>query len=276
MQALIKLVQFLLMASGTLFLGVESYEVIANNDLEFSWVYFWVGSAALSIILWIAHGLVFDGYMRGRISITSNIIDGSINIMFGDLLKQKGWKVIGVNDFFDSQVDDVLISSNTLHGKVLNEYWGAAKATWDATISTELSDIGHTTDNVHVGKNKRYPVGTTARAVSNDGTKFLFVALGRTQLGDRTTQANAEDIITAVRGLLRKARACCSNDPLCIPLLGSGLARTGIKEHLLLQLIIIAIIEEIKISKITSSINIILPANLRHKINIGSINTHWK
>ena len=276
LQSLGHLTQFLLMVTGALFLGVESYEVIGNKDLSFSWLAFVISCLALSVLLWITHGFWIDGYLKDSVTIKSNVIDPPVSIEFGDLLQKDGWKAIGANDFFDSQVDEIIISSNTLHGKVLQDYWQSATDNWDQAVEIELEQIKASTEERQRGKGLRYPIGTTVSAIASDGSKFFFVALGKTALVDGTTKANAEDIILAVRGLLKKARARCSNEPLYIPLLGSGLARTGMKEHLLLQLILIGIVEELKVAKVTSQITIVLPKHLRNTINLGSINTHWK
>ncbi|WP_129432236.1 macro domain-containing protein [Roseovarius sp. A46] len=276
LQSLNHLAQFLLMVTGAIFLGVESYEVIGNQDLSFPWFLFVISCLILSVLIWIVHGFWIDGYLKGSVTIKSNVIDPPVSIEFGDLLEKEGWKAIGGNDFFDSEVDEIIISSNTLHGRVLRDYWPGAIDDWDQTVENELEQIQSSTEARRRGKTLRYPIGTTVSTIARNGSKFFFVALAKTAVGDGTTKANAEDIILAVRGLLKKARARCSNEPLYIPLLGSGLARTGMKEHLLLQLILIGIVEELKVAKVTSKITIILPKHLRNTINLGSINTHWK
>ena len=50
-----------------------------------------------------------------------NINNTKIVIKFGDLFAENGLKTITFNEFFDTQVDDVLISSRTLNGIFLNK-----------------------------------------------------------------------------------------------------------------------------------------------------------
>ena len=76
--------------------------------------------------------------------------------------------------------------------------------------------------------------------------------------------------------MLKKARTVCSNEPLRIPLMGSGLGRIGIKNAIVVDLILAAIVEETKLAKITDSITIVLPNEKSTEINLGSIARDWK
>lgn len=46
--------------------------------------------------------------------ISLNIRGIKVNIRKGDIFKTNGWKVIAFNEYFDTQVDDVIIAHNTL------------------------------------------------------------------------------------------------------------------------------------------------------------------
>lgn len=46
----------------------------------------------------------------------------SVTIKQGDIFKADGWKVIPFNEYFDTTVDDVIISSTTLNGIFINKY----------------------------------------------------------------------------------------------------------------------------------------------------------
>ena len=45
-----------------------------------------------------------------------------MNIKIGDIFKEEGMKVIPVNEYFDTEVDNVIISQTTLHGMYIKEY----------------------------------------------------------------------------------------------------------------------------------------------------------
>ncbi|MEL6830419.1 MAG: macro domain-containing protein [Pseudomonadota bacterium] len=258
-------------------MAIESYEVITNNDIQFALWMYPAAALFLAIVMWALDGMVLDGHLRGRARVTAFSPDGHVEVSFGDIFANDGWIAIGVNDFFDSQVDERVISANTLHGQVIRQFWPNANDKWDEQVAQELAGTVAATEHREQGKSERYPIGTAAAlAAPNGERKFIFVALGRTAAGDGVTQAAAEDVINAARGLLGKARAVCADEPLNIPLLGGGLARTGIREQLLLQLVLIGIMEETRVARITSKIRIVLPPSLASKINLGAINTHWE
>jgi len=98
-----------------------------------------------------------------------------------------------------------------------------------------------------------------------------------TQTDTKTLQASAslDDLHKALRGLLQKARTTCSGETLSIPLLGSGLARIGIKPNIIVDLILLAIFEESKNEKIMNEIRIVLPKQLRSQIDLTTLQKDW-
>lgn len=45
-----------------------------------------------------------------------------VTIKVGDLFAESGWKVIPFNEFFDTQVDDVIIAHSSLNGIMIDEH----------------------------------------------------------------------------------------------------------------------------------------------------------
>ena len=269
-----KLGRSILVSMGALWLPIEAYEGLSNTQTILPYWLFLVFSLVLGILVFVIDGLFLSGFLKRRIEITSNGFDTSISIVFGDLLSYEGWKAIAVNDFFDSIVDEELVSSNSLHGFVLNKYWPHGRRDWQDQVNASLS--GEVIDKVHRGKGnqKRYSIGSTGVAIS-DSQKMLFVALSTTDTSNHVTRASAEDLICAVRGLLQKAREVCANETLYIPLMGSGLGRIGIKNTILIDLILAGVFEETKLSKVTNSIVIVLPHDKKSEINLGNLAMDW-
>jgi hypothetical protein len=58
--------------------------------------------------------------------------------------------------------------------------------------------------------------------------------------------------------------------------MGSGLARVGIKNAILVDLLLVAIFEESQASKVTDSITIVLPLEKKPEIDLGAISRDWK
>ena len=273
-------VQSLLGGVGLVWLFLEPYYGLKNIDPSdrIGFVGFLAIGIILGVLWFLIDGVFVSGFLKRSIEITSNAINTTITVMFGDLFAQDGRKAISVNEFFDSAVDDKHVASNTLHGLMLTRCWAGNTSDWDSQVAQELaktSPVETVTTRPDPGKPARYDIGTTV-LVSAKGHEFLCVVLARTNTTSLQASASSEDLHHAVRGLLAKARTVCAGRPLNIPLLGSGLARTGIKPNIIVDLVLLAIFEESKKQKVTEHIRIVLSKNMRKRIDLTTIQKDWR
>jgi hypothetical protein len=124
------------------------------------------------------------------------------------------------------------------------------------------------------GRRWRYKIGTTA-VVEANSHRFLCVALTKTDLTTLKASADVCQFWDAMRGILRKCRTEANGDGMALPLIGSGLAGIGLPPMHLLQLMILAIIEESKQAKVCTEIRIVLPENRFDLIDLASIEHLW-
>lgn len=268
----------LLSGIGLVWLFLEAYYGLGPPDIQkLSFFPFLCFGLMVGGVWFIVDGIAVAGFLKRSISISSNALDTSITVMFGDIFTMDGCKAISVNDFFDSVVDEKHVASNTLHGRMLTRCWAGNTSDWDAQISKDLSNTMpvEVVNRLAPGKSNRFAVGTTAY-VSIMANEFLCVALTRTCTKTMETSANSDDLQHAVRGLLSKARTVCAGQPLNIPLIGSGLARTGIKPNIIIHLVLLAIFEESRDRKVTNNIRIVLPAALKNRIDLSTIQKDWR
>ncbi|MCT7057295.1 macro domain-containing protein, partial [Salmonella enterica] len=79
----------------------------------------------LGIIFLIILFLLYFGiwFKSNNLSEVNLDVEGSIvTVKAGDLFRQDGFKVIAFNEYFDTQVDDVVISHNSLNGLYIDNY----------------------------------------------------------------------------------------------------------------------------------------------------------
>jgi hypothetical protein len=275
---LIPLGQNLLGGIGFVWLFLEAYYGLGPTDAhKLGFFLFLCIGLMVGVVAFIVDGFFVNGFLKCSIRITSNAFDTPITVMFGDFFAQDGYKVISVNEYFDSAVDEKHVASCTLHGLMLTRCWAGNTADWDTQIAQELSSIQplEIVTRPAPGKQKRYNIGTTA-SVSGNGYDFLCVAVTRTCIKSLEASATSDDLQHAIRGMLCKARSVCSGRPLNIPLLGSGLSRTGIKCNIIVDLILLSIFEESKKRKITNHIRIVLPKELRQGIDLSTVLKNWR
>ena len=215
-------------------------------------------------------------FSKRSIVIKSNAFQTKITVEFDDIFKKDGWIVIGVNDFFDSLVNDQHVSSSSLHGQMLEKYWSGNATDWDKQVNESIKDSTTCEEikNRSSGKQKRYHIGTVA-SVEKNSHKFLCVALSKTNVKTRHTEATIMDIYLSIKNVLKKVVEVKSQKQLNFPLLGSGRSRTGIKLNVLIDMILWTIFEECKKMDLGCDVRIVLPKEEKNSIDLISLQENW-
>jgi len=125
--------------------------------------------AGLYLVVWI---------WSNRLNQINLSVEGSsVNIRVGDIFKQAGFKVIAFNEYFDTVVDDRIISAASLNGIFLQKHLDISIAELDRHIDEypfEIEDRASQNLNRAVGKKSRYEIG--AVCVYKD---FLLASFSR-------------------------------------------------------------------------------------------------
>jgi len=268
------LLRAIILTMGALWLPLEAFEGLTNEDTTLSYTTFLILSLAAGFCVFVFDGLYFSGFFKKQVLITSNMADTVVRIEFGDFFTQSGVKAVAVNDFFDSSVGGDGISRKSVHGRVIEEIWAGDTKNWKSQISEQLKTLKPEKVSRARGLKMRYPIGSTAVG-SVSGSKFLFYALSTTDVDSGQTLATAADLLTALSGLLECARSECDQEPLVLPLAGSGLSRTGIKLNIVVDLLLCAIFEATKKAKVTNEIVIVLPIEQAWRFNLQTYTRDW-
>jgi len=121
----------------------------------------WAGIAVLAaagigyIVVWL--------WADNLNEISIEIEGSSIDIKVGDIFAQPGFKAIAFNEYFDTQVDDRVISRASLNGVFIEKHVGADLATLNAHIDNYRFDPDAVEDREverHEGRRTRYQLGT--------------------------------------------------------------------------------------------------------------------
>ena len=100
-----------------------------------------------------------------------NINNSTLEIGLGDIFEEEGFKIIAFNEFFDTQVDDVVISRKTLNGKYITHFYPQVSEL-DGIISSDT----HSSEQIvgklerETGKSSKYRLGTIVK----NGEYFLL------------------------------------------------------------------------------------------------------
>ena len=213
------------------------------------WLYFSVVSGILSFILlfdivpdeykvclryfgFITFGLLIIIYViiwyRANNLTNINIdIDGStVNIKCGDLFSESGLKTIPFNEYFDTIVDDKIISNKSLNGIFINRFFKNKVNELDNFIvhNSDNSDIIESNSTRRQrGKSIKFKLSTVF--VYDD---FIITAFTKFDEFNRATLTMPEYIEFLINFWDRVNRIYAQKS-VSVPIFGSGITR--IKEH---------------------------------------------
>ena len=213
------------------------------------WLYFSVLSGILSFILLFnivpdefKECLRYFGYLTFGVLILTYLViwyrannltdinidlDGSnVNIKCGDLFLENGLKTIPFNEYFDTVVDDKIISNKSLNGIFINRFFNDKISELNNFIveNSENSDIINSQyPRSRGGKNVKFKLSTSF--VYND---FIITAFSKFDEYNKATLTMPEYIEFLINFWDRVNRIYAQQS-VSVPIFGSGLTR--IKEH---------------------------------------------
>jgi hypothetical protein len=154
-------------------------------------------------------------------------IEGStVTVKSGDLFEQPGFKAIAFNEFFDTEVDEKIISSQSLNGIFVKKYFPESTFSLNEYIENyhfEDSEILEKDVERRSGKKTRYSVGSVC--VYND---YLLAAFSKFDENNRARLTMPEYLGFLITFWDRVNRVYAQNN-VSVPIFGSGITR--IKEH---------------------------------------------
>ncbi len=226
----------------------------------------------LMIIVSVAYAL-FASWPRFSHSRTFKVPDMKVSVKIGDLLKEHGNVVIGMNDVFDTEIGRGIIARSSLQGQFLERIYQNDRGKLDSDLQLSLSSqpLATTKDAAKtVGKDERFPLGTVA-VLDHEGSKYFCVAysnmgtnlMATSDIG--TIWSSLEKLWQAIRSHGEQAR-------VVMPVIGADLSRVvGVSHDMLIELIISSFVINSRIQPITKEFTLVIhPSNLS-KINFAEI-----
>lgn len=238
-------------------------------DIKLQGIRFYLALVCVGVLI-----ACIRAYQHRSISFKIGHSNTKVTVLFGDLFGREGHLAIPVNDFFDSELG-LPVSPKSLHGAVINSFFGGHPASFDQLISADLANTpGQDTQRVG-GKTRRYPIGTTA-SINTNSHRFLLFALCTTDLATFKASATVHDLVRALEGLCAKARVVLGGERLIVPLVGSGLSGIGLPTNQLLQLILLVLVNETKKNQVALDIEVVIHTDRFDEIDLCLIENFWR
>lgn len=231
-----------------------------------------------AVMLFALFLLVFLGqWARANLlrKVTLMINDSEIDIEEGDIFSGEGYRIIAFNEFFDTQVDDVIISERSINGQYIKKFYPTVRELDDKiTRDTHAAEcIAEKVVDRKYGKQNRYALGT----IIKDGDYFLL-AFSRFDCHNRAVL----EIDSYVKCLMNMWNECdihYSGQSITLPLLGSGITRFEGHYNITDQELLKIIVWTFKMSKIRlqrhSKVKIVLTKESMDGMNLFEIKNHF-
>lgn len=155
-------------------------------------------------------------YLRSKDGLRVEVGGNDVEVKVGDLIIEDGLKLIPFDEWFDIQVDDKVISRNSLNGIFIEEY--ADKPLLGLVVAKQEETTLAAPDEVD-GR-YRYPLGT----VKSCGDNYALLAFTHMDNLNRAhlSRGQYEECLLNMWGELNRMYA---GKRIVLPLLGSGITR---------------------------------------------------
>lgn len=196
---------------------IETILAIADFSTGDIWKTSWyirLGVIVLVFIL-LCFTIAWNLSYKANKSISLKIRGIKVIIKEGDIFQTGGWKLIPLNEFFDTQVDDVVIAKNTLNGKYIMEYVQNID-----DLKNAIKETKDTTSLKHTLKNgrKNFPLGRII-------TYKDYMLLAFSRFVENQAYLTHSEYEQCLRTMWQEISRTYANQPVTIPLLGSGITR---------------------------------------------------
>ncbi|MCM3671653.1 DUF6430 domain-containing protein [Mesobacillus maritimus] len=196
-----------------------------------------------------------------------SINNSTVEVKIGDIFAEPGLKVIAFNEYFDTQVDNKIISEATLNGLYIKR-----KITDVAELDQFINQDEHLTDNIieqnqnrKQGKKAKYKLGTIFQ---NDD--YLLTAFSKFDDKNRA-YLHMNDFVNFLMNFWNEVDIVYNGRSISIPLLGAGITRLKGYETITEQELLELLIWSFKICKIKfnypSAVSIIIHESIKDKID---------
>ena len=229
------------------------------------------GAVALGAILLVYIGKLIHANVRRSIRLKINTSE--VEVYFGDIFEDTAeLKAISFNEYFDTQVDDKIISKRSLHGQFIEKFYAGQVDVLDDIIAADehLPEmIAGENPTRPAGKKTKYKLGTVCMA-----EEYLLIALSRFDANNKAF-LEISDYISCLLAFWNEVDGVYAGRTLALPVLGSGITRFRDYENISDQELLELIIWTFKLSRIKftypSKVKIVVWEKKSEKINLQKL-----
>lgn len=159
-----------------------------------------------------------------------------VSVYIGDIFSpvENEISVIPVNEYYDTQVDDVIVAKKTLHGMYIERYWKDKVEELNGLISNDIvlsKSLIEVNKSRKLGKQQKYNIGSVVRI-----NQFVLTAMTHFD-NDNKAYLQYSEYIEFLFSFWSNIDEIYANSDINIPVFGSGITRINGKVPSMQQLI---------------------------------------
>jgi hypothetical protein len=232
------------------------------------------GEAYLRSVL-IAGAVWFVAYIYERRKVTFQVpTTGSyITIKFGNMFNEPTDWLIGVNEFFDGRLGEV-IAKTSVHGQFITNVFNGDENAFRAAVTAALAGVASSQTPRPSQPSDAYPIGTTA-VLANGAHKAFLVAMSHTDHVTHKAGSTVPMMWDAMMGALQAVQNRGNGQPLSMPLIGNGLSSVNVEPQHLLRLIVLALVDFGRKVGLPKQVTIVVPEACFDALDLREIRRDW-
>lgn len=203
--------------SATLSLVVLFVDIPSECKIVYGWLFLGL-LILIYLVIWI--------WSNNLNNIDINVEGSDVTIKVGDIFLEPGLKAIAFNEYFDTQVDNIIIAEGSLNGIFIKNHLGVPVSELDSHIENYSFDSSETLGsdaNRKTGKKVRHQIGTVC--VYKD---FLLTAFSKFDENNKAVLTMPEYLEFLIN-FWDKVNNVYAQQSVSTPIFGSGITR--IKGH---------------------------------------------
>ena len=176
--------------------------------------------AATTLLILVYVGIWLRANFKRTVKLSIN--NSSLIIKTGDVFQEDGLKAIAFNEYFDTEVDERIISKSSLNGQYITRLYPNNVHDLDSRIvaDTHLKDVkADTNSQRRNGKKVKYNLGS----VFLDGD-YLLVAFSRFDESNRA-ELTLKEYVSCMLNFWDEVDKIYANRSVTVPLMGAGITR---------------------------------------------------
>lgn len=228
------------------------------------------------LLVFSAGSLLFvvHSFETRRITFKVPTTDSNITIKFGNIFDEESDWVIGVNEFFDGHIGQV-VAQNSVHGQFITKIFNGDETLFREAMDAALVGVAKVATTRQTKPRDRYEIGTTA-VVQNGAHKAFLVAMSHTDLMTAKAASTVPLLWDAMRGALQSVHAYGNGQPLAMPLIGNGRSSVNIEPQHLLRLLVLSLVDFGRKVGLPKEVTIVVPEACFDVLDIREIKRDWK